>query len=522
MSSASKMAALHIGNGTFLNGTHATGVIFQCASSLLMCPSDRVRVNNTIKNSYTCIQSKDFTCSSYKRNCDCPNLEPDPDIAGIGVVLSFALVALVTLILYLFCVFLSMINTTSLNPVDRWLRERVTKSMSHRISDERKEVWVKSLIKVLLGLSDQQLITCLAILIVAIVKLANGSLTMYHFSICSNLAWFSHGVHTMTLGVLSSYFRRRVKFPERATTLGQLPDESGTGKVKRRRLPLMNGLRMVLMSICAVLLIFCLVLQGYRSWYDVLACPADCARKDLIGNYGGSSGATSTAMIILLLVSHPFDIMDLTNTGVKILRDVRFQHMKKLDGKLRLNAPPDSKPAKSYAALRKVATYGWWWVRSIMFATLLNISWFALGISTLMSDRALGHAIMESQKVENKELEWGFGQLVPLIFCVLPFIAAGESYRDERLAQLGEGEECDEEFSESDEQVEMILGSGALQSEPATIDPCNASVLSNETESSTLPVGSSSAVREPHSLLDGDHAAALRRSTFPIDRLERT
>ena len=45
-----------------------------------------------------------------------------------------------------------------------------------------------------------------------------------------------------------------------------------------------------------------------------------------------------------------------------------------------------------------------------------------------MYDRALGHAIMEGQGVENEELEWGFGQLVPLIFCVLPFIAAGESY----------------------------------------------------------------------------------------------
>jgi hypothetical protein len=93
---------------------------------------------------------------------------------------------------------------------------------------------------------------------------------------------------------------------------------------------------------------------------------------------------------------------------------------------------------------------------------------------------------------------------------------------DERLARLGEGEEYDEDTGESDEQVEMILGSEALQSEPATIDPSNASILSNESESSTLPVGSSSAVTEPYSILDGDRAAVLRRSTFPINRLERT
>ena len=68
----------------------------------------------------------------------------------------------------------------------------------------------------------------------------------------------------------------------------------------------------------------------------------------------------------------------------------------------------------------------------------------------------------------------------------------------------------------------MIFGSGALQNEPARIDPSNASILSNESESSTPPVGSSSAVTEPYSLFDEDRTAVLRRSTFPIDRLERT
>ncbi|OAG00772.1 uncharacterized protein CC84DRAFT_1221344 [Paraphaeosphaeria sporulosa] len=70
-----------------------------------------------------------------------------------------------------------MINTTSLNPVDRWLREKVTKFMSHRVSDKNKELWVESLTKVLLGLSDQQLVTCLAVFVVAIVKMVIGSIT---------------------------------------------------------------------------------------------------------------------------------------------------------------------------------------------------------------------------------------------------------------------------------------------------------------------------------------------------------
>lgn len=33
------MATSRMGNGTFANGTHAIGVVFECASSLLQCPS---------------------------------------------------------------------------------------------------------------------------------------------------------------------------------------------------------------------------------------------------------------------------------------------------------------------------------------------------------------------------------------------------------------------------------------------------------------------------------------------------
>jgi hypothetical protein len=61
-----------------------------------------------------------------------------------------------------------------------------------------------------------------------------------------------------------------------------------------------------------------------------------------------------------------------------------------------------------------------------------------------------------------------------------------------------------------------------LQSEPATMDSSNASVLSDEPESNGPPMGTSSAVREAHTSVDGDRAAALRRATFSVDRLERS
>jgi hypothetical protein len=68
----------------------------------------------------------------------------------------------------------------------------------------------------------------------------------------------------------------------------------------------------------------------------------------------------------------------------------------------------------------------------------------------------------------------------------------------------------------------MILASGALQSEPATMDSCNAPMLPNEPESNIPQMGTSSAVRKSDILIDVDRAAALRRATFPVDRLERS
>ena len=299
--------------------------------------------------------------------------------------------------------------------------------MIHRISDRKKELWVKSLMKVLLGLSDQQLVAEMAVLLIAIVKMANGNFTVYHFAICSDLAWLSSGVHSVTLTVLGQYFRRRVKYPSRASTLGQLPDNSGTGRVRKRRLPLMTGLRIILMCVCTALLIFTLVINGYESWYDVFQCPVDCVRKDLKGKYGGEPGKWSMVMIIFCLTNDPRDMMILTNTGVRFSRNVRFKYMQWLDDRLKPNAAPEAILSRTYSMLKKLLTYGWWWYQSILLNFVLNLLWYGLGILTLFNDRQYGHLIMKSQGVDNKELEWGFGQLVPLIFCVLPFITAGEA-----------------------------------------------------------------------------------------------
>jgi hypothetical protein len=428
-------------------------------------------------------------------------LNPDPDIAGIGVVLSFAVVAGICVILYLLCTILSMIDTTSRNPVDRWLRHTVTRLMVHRISHDKKEIWVKSLTRVLLGISDQQLITCLAILVVAIVKMVNGKLTVYHFSICTDLAWFSNSVHTMTLSVLGAHFRRRVTNRKKEPLRAQERNEGADGGARKNQIPVLILLRVVLMVICWVLLIFCLVIQGYKSWYDIFTCPVDCVRRDLAGNYGDIPGRWSTAMIVLLLLSDPLAVTNLSNRAVKARRAFRNKHMVNLDKRIRPNRSSDSKLAILYLASKAVVSYIWWGYHSVLMDVMSTLAMFAIGIWTLNSDRDTGRLIMIDQEVANEETEWGFGQLVPLFFCILPFIAAGESYwgkcalntecpANELLLDEYYAQRChmDDAYDDSDandscdDQIEMISGCGAVTGDHETIATSVASFESDRSE----------------------------------------
>ena len=65
----------------------------------------------------------------------------------------------------------------------------------------------RSLESFILALSDQQLITGLAILITGYYK--RCEMSGYHFRIAINLAWFSSTTHLSTLAVLNQYLRRR-------------------------------------------------------------------------------------------------------------------------------------------------------------------------------------------------------------------------------------------------------------------------------------------------------------------------
>lgn len=59
------------------------------------------------------------------------------------------------------------------------------------------------LTKIVLSLSDQQLVRGLAILVIGFIQ--HCTITVYHFSIIGDLTWFAVGTHNITLNILEAY-----------------------------------------------------------------------------------------------------------------------------------------------------------------------------------------------------------------------------------------------------------------------------------------------------------------------------
>ena len=168
----------------------------------------------------------------YYRSCTsspcavaaCPPLQGDPDIAGIGVISAVLLASLILKVIIAFLgtagiPLLASIVTLSLNALARWSEDdQVTYNFrAGRVfaTSARKIVqsWIRSktpkfMEKLILGFSDQQLMTGLGILLVAFVRLPKGQISAYHFVLAVNTAWFSANTHLITLTVLSPYLKK--------------------------------------------------------------------------------------------------------------------------------------------------------------------------------------------------------------------------------------------------------------------------------------------------------------------------
>ncbi|PSN66663.1 hypothetical protein BS50DRAFT_620883 [Corynespora cassiicola Philippines] len=171
-------------------------------------------------------------CYSESGSNGCqPEIDVDPDIAGFGVLTAFFLAALMTCASIFHAYLTDSLPETLLSEIDKnTIRRYQASFFARRVVPKFSRVWyvltealrraarrptserrppisraqrTEAITRFVLGFSDQQLVTGLAILIAA---LANPCrVTLYELQIVFCLAWFSATTHIATLKVLREY-----------------------------------------------------------------------------------------------------------------------------------------------------------------------------------------------------------------------------------------------------------------------------------------------------------------------------
>ena len=130
-------------------------------------------------------------------------------------------------------------------------------------TEKRKHEFLARLIeKIILNLSDQLLLTGTAVLIAGFST--HCSISVYHFTMISVLAWFALNVHIVTIVVILQYLQDR---------------------------PVLRNWRAVLMSCMAAFLTTSTIMQGHREWYDSWPHDAQCLINDFTSARIGWSSA---------------------------------------------------------------------------------------------------------------------------------------------------------------------------------------------------------------------------------------
>ncbi len=281
------------------------------------------------------------------------------------------------------------------------------------VADSTKENWIPVIEKLVLTLSDQQLLTGLAVLIAAF--WTHCSISVYHFALVNDLAWFSSNVHLVTLSVL-----RRHLLANRV----------------------LRNWRVALMVAMALLLVASTVMQGHREWYDGWPYDAQCFFENLIGNIGGTPKHWMIVNLVLICVDYPRMIISLferpmgyidewLETKPKGVRDQAIEYLEEkilhtksrniLKGSMRRFAYKTS-----ILVVRAISTTyfsGRYILDSQTCDLALNTFWFAYSLWSIIEDRDI-----PSSDMNGDENAMTFGQIMPILLLSSILLVFREAY----------------------------------------------------------------------------------------------
>lgn len=299
------------------------------------------------------------------------------------------------------------------NSVDHLVYKVVRATTPFRISRRKREFWIPVVQKLVLGLSDQQLLTGLAVLIASF--WTHCSISVYHFALVNDLAWFSASVHVTTLSVLRRYLHAN---------------------------PLLRDWRVALMTILALLLIASTVMEGHHEWFDSWPYDAQCLFSNLSGNIGGSPRYWMLVGLTLIFINYSLSIIPLFDRPMefvdKWLDEKPRAASEQATKRLKENISHTTSPKLFKGRMRRFAyTLLFLIVRGIsctyfalmsligsnMFNLVLDIFWFAFSLWSIIGDRDI-----PSSEMNGDENAMTFGQIMPILLLGSIVLVFWEAY----------------------------------------------------------------------------------------------
>lgn len=317
----------------------------------------------------------------------------DPDIAGIGVVIGFVLSAYVTLILVIIHFILNYRNTRNL--IDRaWIKFLTPKAWNDPQARPSKK-WTLALESAVLMYSDTQVLTGIAILLCAYFQLGRR-ISVYHWQVTVQLAWFSSVTHLTTLTSLHAYFRER---------------------------PMMAFWRTFFMGVTLLLLAIALGPTGYinkkgpdHDHFDTKAVPAVCLY--LNGHlFGSFNKALINLSLLMLLTSYVTRVVQLFTPLSKLAKE----YLRTAPGNLMKKYLERGDNLHFFAMLAYVLFKA---IYDIAQSMLFEIIWLVLALAwgtlRLIFVRIEAYKVSDQDDRVSEEMLWGFGQFLAVILSTFP------------------------------------------------------------------------------------------------------
>ena len=265
-----------------------------------------------------------------------------------------------------------------------------------------RQQWANVLQKVLLTLSDQQLITGLA-MIIAIIAL-HSTISVYHFTIISDLVWFSMTVHTQSMISLMYYLREA---------------------------PVARNWRAILTHTIPVFLILAQIRTARFDWANSWPYDFYCVLNDLPGQTGDDLAYWVPVNITWILYRYVLMIFHLFEGAQELATKYLFRRPWATITDCWRRARQSSGFTKLLlflVSLVLTAILG-----SLVLLTIvsdsaclllaLNYAWFGWGSYWIVMDRH-----NDTDLFIQDEAEMGFGQIVALVLLSTTVFTFGEAF----------------------------------------------------------------------------------------------